>query len=99
MDRDPLGQQLFGDNTYVTYKDRPVRVRAGSIARGSFSFIMPYLPRGDYSVAPAVAEGSQEKHTQHHWIDDAVFFKVATSPIPRGIIGIPMSDISLSVQE
>jgi lipopolysaccharide transport system ATP-binding protein len=95
--KDRLGQQLFGDNTSLTYRDRPVSAVAGAIIRARFRFVMPYLPLGDYSISPAIAEGSQERHTHHHWIDDAVFFKVATTPVPRGIVGVPMAEIRLDV--
>ena len=91
--KDKLGQQLFGDNTYITYREQSVPVDAGDRLTASFRFVMPYLPAGDYSVAPAIAEGDQQNHVHHQWIDDALFFKVLSSHVPRGLMGLPMQEI------
>jgi lipopolysaccharide transport system ATP-binding protein len=44
-----------------------------------------------------VAEGHQDSHIQHHWINDAVIFQVLSSHVPRGIMGIAMVGIDLAV--
>lgn len=94
--KDRLGQQLFGDNTYLTYRDEDFIVEAGELIVADFRFQMPFLPTGDFSVTVAVAEGTQENHIQHHWIDDALFFKSTASHVARGLIGVPMLSIGLS---
>jgi lipopolysaccharide transport system ATP-binding protein len=58
---------------------------------------MPFLPSGDYSISCALAEGSQDEHIQLHWIEDALFFKVLSSHIVHGLIGVPMHDINITV--
>jgi len=93
--KDRLGQRLFGDNTYLTYLDAPPPADADHELVASFRFQMPYLPTGDYAVCVAVAEGSQADQIQHHWIDDALFFRVNSSHVVRGLVGIPMIQISL----
>jgi lipopolysaccharide transport system ATP-binding protein len=94
---DKLGQHLFGDNTYITYMDKPRSVGPGEQLVATFTFRMPYLCRGEYSVCAAVAEGHQDSHIQHHWINDAVIFQVLSSHVPRGIMGIAMVGIDLAV--
>lgn len=94
--RDRLGQELFGDNTYVSYRGKSAPVEAGERFAASFRFFTPYLPTGDYSVVAAVADGEQGAHEQHHWVDDALFFRVHASHVARGLLGIPMLDIRLS---
>ena len=93
--RDKLGQNLFGDNTYLTYQGQPLTLEAGSSASASFVFQMPFLPSGDFCVAAAFAEGTQAEHTQHHWIDEALFFRVHSSHVASGLVGIPMIAISI----
>jgi lipopolysaccharide transport system ATP-binding protein len=93
--KDRLGQNLFGDNTYLTYRQSPLQVAAGQAFTASFRFQMPYLPTGDFSIAAAIAEGTQEDHVQHHWLDDALFFRVHSSHVIRGLVGIPMLEIRL----
>jgi lipopolysaccharide transport system ATP-binding protein len=95
--KDNLGQALFGDNTYVTYADNPVRVEAGGLLEASFHFRMPRLPIGDYSVAVAVAEGSQAAHELQHWVHDALLFQSTRSSVGGELMGLPMQQISLMV--
>ncbi|QCG93000.1 ABC transporter ATP-binding protein (plasmid) [Azospirillum sp. TSA2s] len=93
--RDRLGQNLFGDNTHLTYQLDPIRVVAGQDFAARFRFQLPYLPSGDFSITVAIAEGTQNDHVQHHWIEDALFFKVHSSHVVQGLVGIPMLNISI----
>jgi lipopolysaccharide transport system ATP-binding protein len=95
--KDRLGQALFGDNTYLSYRDEPLFCEAGNEIQAEFTFLMPILPAGNYSVNVAIANGTQEQHVQHHWIHDAVLFKSESSSIATGLIGIPMQHIKLDV--
>lgn len=95
--KDRLGQDLFGDNTHLTYQLDPLSVPAGAAFTARFRFQMPYLPSGEFAVTVALAEGTQTDHVQHHWIDDALFFKVHSSHVIRGLVGIPMLDIGIDV--
>lgn len=92
--KDRLGQHLFGDNTFETHREWVGE--AGQLCTVSFHFTMPFLPTGDYAVLVAMSEGTQQSHRHHHWIDDALFFRVHTSHVQRGLMGIPMHDIRLS---
>jgi len=96
--KDKLGQNLFGDNTFLTYARAPVPALAGEIVTAHFRFQLPYLPTGDYSVNVAIANGTQSSHVQHHWMDDARFFRVMSSHVAKGIVGIPMLDIELQTE-
>lgn len=96
--KDRLGQVLFGDNTYVSYRLAPVGIREGENLVAEFRFLMPILPPGDYSFSAAVANGTQEDHVQHHWIHDALVVKSLSSSVSTGLVGIPMHDIALRVE-
>jgi lipopolysaccharide transport system ATP-binding protein len=96
--RDKLGQTLFGDNTFLSYCDNPVYCDSGSTISADFTFLMPMLPGGDYSVSAAVAEGTQENHVQLHWMHEALVFKSEASSVSTGLIGIPMLDIALNAR-
>lgn len=93
--KDRLGQRLFGDNTYLSYREQPVHARVGTRLRAHFRFRMPVLPSGDYSVDVALANGTQENHTQQHWIHDALTFKASESTMRHGLVGIPMHAIEI----
>jgi lipopolysaccharide transport system ATP-binding protein len=54
------------------------------------------LPPGDYAVSAAFAEGHRiEEHAQQHWLHEALMLKVQSSSVHRGLVGLPMLDISL----
>jgi len=93
--KDRLGQALFGDNTFLTYRDQPAHCAQGNEIQADFVFYMPQLPSGDYSITAAIANGTQELHEQHHWIHDAVLFKSESSSVSTGLIGIPMLHVNL----
>ena len=93
--KDKLGQFLFGDNTYITTLDQPLDTNAQQMVVAEFSFVMPRLSKGEYSIGAAIADGTQEIHEQHHWIHDAVVFKSDSISSSGGLIGIPMHRILL----
>jgi lipopolysaccharide transport system ATP-binding protein len=97
--KDRLGQTLFGDNTFLSYRESPLSCQSESRLSAEFTFSMPILPAGDYSIAVALANGTQEVHEQHHWIHDAILFKSHSSSVSTGIIGIPMLNITLETSE
>jgi lipopolysaccharide transport system ATP-binding protein len=97
--KDRLGQRLFGDNSYITYRDQPIHARAGARLRAHFRFRVPVLPSGDYSVDVALATGMQENHTQQHWIHDALTFRATESTMRCGLVGIPMHSIEIEKVE
>lgn len=97
--RDRTGQNLFGDNTFLTYSDSALGAQAGDTVKARFAFRMPYLPSGDYAVTVAVADGDARDHVTRHWLDEALIFRVSTSPlrVGAGIVGIPMHAIEMQL--
>lgn len=93
--KDRLGQELLGDNTFLTYIDNPQMVSAGEIINVSFDFIMPVLKKGQYVFDVAIAEGSQETHVQLEWVEDALTFESVSSHV-NSIVGLFMQNIKMS---
>jgi lipopolysaccharide transport system ATP-binding protein len=93
--RDRLGQQLFGDNTYLSTRDRASPLAAGDRIVARFEFQMPILPMGDYSITVALADGTQTDHVHHHWVHDALVFRSHSSSVSHGLVGIPMQSVTL----
>jgi lipopolysaccharide transport system ATP-binding protein len=93
--RDRLGQDLFGDNTYLTTHDSPRYIAEGGHFDAQFEFQMPILPVGDYAITVALAEGTQQDHVQHHWVHDALVFRSHSSSMHHGLVGIPMRSVTL----
>lgn len=95
--KDRLGQMLFGDNTYLAYRESPMICSADDELRATFTFRMPLLPAGDYSVTVAIATGTSQNHEQQHWIHDAIIFKSDSDRVSNGLIGIPMLKLELEI--
>ncbi len=94
--KDRLGQPLFGDNTHLAYRDHNIIVAPGDVLQARFVFRLPLLLSGDYAMTAAVAGGTVEAHVMHHWVDDAILFKVR-SPLLNGVmVGVPMLEITLT---
>lgn len=93
--KDRLGQVLFGANSYPSTKGQDVQVEAGKKVRAEFTFQLPVLPAGEYSLAVAVATGTQEHHVQHHWIHDAMIIKAASNSA-TGLVGLAMQRVELA---
>jgi len=96
--RDRLGQNLFGDNTYLTYADKPISVKSGERFVARFGFRLPFFPQGDFSICVAVAEGTQQQHVQHQWMNDALLFKSHSAHFSSGVVGIPMRSIRIMAE-
>ncbi len=95
MVKDRVAQPLFGDNTYLSHRDHDCAAEAGDLLQASFTFDMPRLPRGDYAIIVAVADGDQHDNVHQHWIHDAVRFRSECSSVTGGMVGLPMRRIAL----
>lgn len=96
--KDRLGQVIFADNTFLVFEHNPQSVAQSGEFVARFEFRLPVLPSGDYGIAVAVAEGTQDSHVQHHWMHDALMVRVHASSVCLGLIGIPMKKITLRIQ-
>jgi lipopolysaccharide transport system ATP-binding protein len=93
--KDKLGQEVFGDNTYLSFFDNPVNCLADTKLVAAFAFQMPRLATGHYSITVAIADGNQAEHVQHHWVHDAITFRSEATSVFSGTVGIPMKTIDL----
>jgi lipopolysaccharide transport system ATP-binding protein len=93
--KDRLGQRLFGDNSFMTYSKEPVAGLPGERLTAVFRFRLPIMPVGTYSIDLAIASGSQDNHTQQHWLHDALEMRAADTSMKHGLVGLPMLEISI----
>lgn len=96
--KDRLGQSLFGEHTF-NHSPPLLEVPAGSLLTARFRFDLPLLPNGDYAITVSIAEGTPQEHVQHHWLHDAMVFKVASSRLRYGLVGIPFKKVELVVAD
>jgi lipopolysaccharide transport system ATP-binding protein len=94
--KDKTGQSLFGEHTYA-YVSEQLSTSKDDSLRARFTFTMPYLPDGVYAATVSVASGDPHIHIQHHWLHDAVVFRVASSKSRYGLVGIPFENVTFEI--
>ncbi len=92
--KDRLGNMIFQTNTYVLGAE--VDTQKGKHVY-AFSFRMPLLNSGTYTISPAVAEGSMEEHMQHNWVFDAYIFNVIRFEAGELQGFVRLSDVAVDV--
>jgi len=92
-----LGQYIFSEGTDRAFRKHALTATHGQMWVVSFSFVMPILMQGDYSVNVAVAEGTGDDHIQHHWIEDAITLHSMGSRLALGICGVQNLQIDIDI--
>ena len=82
--RNKLGLNLFGDNTYLTYRQAPPVVEAGGTFTVTFRFQLPLLPSGDYAVETMLFDGNPSSYECVERLIDQTFLRVNSSHISSG---------------
>lgn len=96
MLKDRLGQYLFTEGTDMPFRKYHLSFSVGDIVDVVFSFRMPILACGVYTINVAVAEGLGSDHVQQHWIHDALRIESLSSRLVHGIGG--MLDLDITMQ-
>lgn len=95
MVKDRLGQYVFAEGTDLAFRNAGLNVSPMDEVRVSFSFRMPILIQGDYSINIAVADGVGDEHVQHHWLNDAMALHSLNSRLVHGICGL--QDLNMNI--
>jgi lipopolysaccharide transport system ATP-binding protein len=93
--KDRLGQQVFAQNSFLSYAARPVAAAAGQVLRAAFRFRMPALAEGDYTLGAAIASGTQQQHLQHHFVHEVLAIHIRPPRQAEGLLSVPFSEVTL----
>lgn len=94
--KDRLGQFIVSESTDSAFRSaRPV-LAPGDLVTIDFSFRMPILLQGHYTLDIAFAEGLGHEHTQHHWVHDALALTSLRGRLVQGICGLPELAVRMS---
>jgi lipopolysaccharide transport system ATP-binding protein len=96
--RDRLGQDLLGENTLPFTDQQPLPAQAGERLAAEFTFRLPMLPNGDYSVMTSLADGELYNHVQHHWLHDSLLLHVVSSKVRYGLVGVEFKNMNFYKQ-
>lgn len=93
--RDRLGQVLFGENTLVFTDKNPIDNLEGKLLSAEFTFDLPMLPNGQYSLMASVANGTLYDAVQHHFLNNALIITVESSKVRWGLVGLQFKNVVL----
>ncbi len=97
--KDRLGQFIFAEGTDRAFRSRQLTYPPQCQVVVIFSFLMPILIQGNYTMDIAVAEGEGDDHVQHHWIHDALILKSISSRLVHGMCGLQNLKMTMRVDE
>ena len=86
--RDRMGQEICATNS--SFEDVPLPpAEAGDILTVAFSWTVPTLRPGSYSISPAVARGNIWEHEIEDWIDNAYIVNIVETGLVYGLMKVP----------
>jgi lipopolysaccharide transport system ATP-binding protein len=83
--RDRLGVEMSGCNTSYAGKPLPP-VKKNQIITTDFRIDLPKMAPGSYSISPAIAKGSLQRHDMCDWIDNALVFTLSSQSLIYGVM-------------
>ena len=90
------GLTLLGENSFNKLRKEKIdNIGKDMKLRIEFIFTMPILPKGDYSISTAIADGNQKQHKILHWKNDAILLQSHCSSVAAGLAGVPMHSIKM----
>lgn len=92
------GQAVLNQNSYIAYCLNPVAANPNEAVKGIFTFRLPILPRGSYTVDVAIADGIPPNVTQLQWLHDAISLESHASSVVGGLVGLVCDSIELTCQ-
>lgn len=98
MLKDRLGQYVIAEGTDRSFRQYALDLERGDVVEIEFSFTMPILIEGEYTLNVAVAEGIGDEHQQHHWAHDAICLTSLGSRLVHGICGLSALDIRMRIE-
>lgn len=97
MIKNSLGQDIFAEDTELAFRQHMPTVADGDICLVKFSFLMPILIQGEYSINIAISEGISDDHIQHHWMEDVMTLQSMKSRLVHGTCGLQNLSIGIDI--
>lgn len=88
MLKNRLGLYLTGTNVLMEGSAIPPQAK-GSVLTVEFRLSLPVLSTGNYSLAPAVVDGTLEDYAICDWIENAYVLEIVTATLVHGLVRLP----------
>lgn len=90
------GIPILTINSWMTSQGKTIDVDKAGTVIARFSFRMPKLLQGTYTISPAVAQGTISEHIQLSWLENAMLIDIQNSGYNYAILEI---DSTLKVEK
>lgn len=90
------GIAVLGINSWMTSQGRTIDVDSPGTVLVRFTFAMPRILQGTYTISPAVAQGTAGEHIQLTWLENATLIDIKNSGYNYSILEI---DNTLNVEK
>ena len=91
-----LGQLIISEGTEYVFPKQSLCLHEAQVCQVRFSFGMPTLLPGEYSINLALAELVEQGHFQHHWLEDAIAMHCIGGRLVQGSSGVANLKIEVS---
>jgi len=91
--RNRLGLEILAENIKVFESES--ENKKNGLKKFTFTFELPILSNGQYTISVAVAEDLDESHVIHHWLHDAITINFSNHINCHGLVGINMKSTSI----
>lgn len=91
--RNRLGLEILAENIKVFESES--ENKKNGLKKFTFTFELPILSNGQYTISVAVAEDLDESHVIHHWLHDAITINFSNHINCHGLVGIKMKSTSI----
>lgn len=82
------GIAVIAVNSWMTSQGKTINVDSPGTILARFTFTMPKIMQGSYTVSPAVAQGTASEHIQLTWLENALLVDVQNSGYNYSILEI-----------
>jgi lipopolysaccharide transport system ATP-binding protein len=92
------GLSLFAENSSCTENLGVLSLSAGDQATFDFSFFLPLLPLGDYTIRVGFADGTEDHNALLDVVNEAFLLRCITSGVRHGLVGVPLESIEATIR-
>ena len=93
--KNKYGQSMFGENSYDANSRKIRAAKPGTKFSAQFSFRLPVLADGEYTVMAQISDGTPERHKICCWIHEAIKFESISPIFVQGVFHQQMERVEI----
>jgi lipopolysaccharide transport system ATP-binding protein len=97
--KDKLGQKIIEANNTPFEDKQSIHLKENELLNVNFSFIMPTLKSGEYSIDLAIAEGNKVNYVHQSWLYDAIQIQMTPYDEVTGLIKLEIDSFNWQLSD